>query len=224
MAASARRPLAVRSLRLDRHAAAGPAVEEAHGLPRARLSGRRRLHGSRQLGHVARRRLEVRLRAADGCAALQPDGDPAAGAVRAARHRIRPRPGAGLPRRFSPCGLMAALGDGGDRDLRDRSRRGHRHRDRSQPLVRRAARARRLDHGARRVPDPVDAEPGLPLDRGLHRDAARRHCAMLRYPDRDGRSGLGRGDSRFRPDHPGRHQSGYAVSGARYPRRHRHAP
>ena len=56
---------------------------------RPRLSGRGRLHGSRQLGDVARRRVQVRIRAAHRRAAFQPDGDPAAGVVRAAWHRRR---------------------------------------------------------------------------------------------------------------------------------------
>ena len=55
-------------------------------------------------------------------------------------------------------------------------------------------------HRARRVPDPLAAEPGLPLDRGLDHHAARRHRGLLRRPDRAGRSGLGRGDPRLRAD------------------------
>ena len=43
------------------------------------------------------------------------------------------------------------------------------------------------------------------------------------HPDRDGRSGLGRGDPRLRADHADRHQSGHALSRARHPRRHRDA-
>ncbi len=89
---------------------------------------------------------------------------------------------------------MAALGAGRNCDLRDRPRRGDRHRDRAQSPVRHSARDRRADHRARRVPDPVAAESRLPLDRGLHRDAARRDRGLLCDPDRDGRSGLARGD------------------------------
>ena len=48
---------------------------EVLGLPRARLPGGRRLHGPRQLGDLARRRREVRLRAALRRAALQHHGD-----------------------------------------------------------------------------------------------------------------------------------------------------
>ena len=54
--------------------------------------------------------------------------------------------------------------------------------------------------GARRVPDPVAAEQGLPLDRGLHHHAARRDRGLLRGPDRAGRPGLGRGHPRLRAD------------------------
>ena len=183
-------------------------------VPRARLSGRGRLHGPRQLGDLARRRLEVRLRAADRRAAFQSDGDPAAGAVRAARHRRRPRSGAGLPRRVSARGVVAALGAGRNRDLRHRPCRGDRHGDRAQSAVRHSARNRRADHRARRVPDSVDAKPRLPLDRGFHRHAARRHRGLLHRPDRDGRSRMGRGDPRLRADDRDRAQSRHALSRA----------
>ena len=195
-------------------------MAQARGVPRARLSGRRRLHGPGQLGDLARRRLEVRLRAAHRRAAVQSDGDPAAGAVRAAWHRRRPRSGAGLPRRVSARGVVAALGAGGDRDLRHGSRRGDRHRDRAQSSVRHSARTRRADHRARRVHHPLAAEPRLPLDRGVRRHAARRDHRLLCDPDRHGRSGLGRGDPRVCADHADRHQSRHALSRARHPRRH----
>ena len=42
----------------------------------------------------------------------------------------------------------------------------------------------------------------LPLDRGVHHHAARRHRGLLRHPDRAGRSRLGRGDPRLRADRP----------------------
>src|SRR6266511_1185262 len=84
LAARAKHALARRSLRLGPHAAARPAVEEAAGLSRTRLPGRRRVHGSGQLGHLPRRRVEVRLRAADDRAAVQPNRDPVAVLVRAA--------------------------------------------------------------------------------------------------------------------------------------------
>ena len=59
----------------------------------------------------------------------------------------------------------------------------------------------------------------LPLDRGLHHHAARRDRGLLRHPDRDGRSGLGRGDPRLRADDRDRHQSRHALSRARHHRR-----
>ena len=188
LASCPRAAVACGGVRHHRHPPDRFVLAQARVVSRPRLSGRGRLHGPRQLGDVARRRLEVRLRAADRRAAVQPDGDPAAGAVRAAWHRRRPRSGAGLPRRVSARGVVAALGAGGDRDLRHRSGRGDRHRDRAQSAVRHSARDRRADHRARRVHHPVDAEPGLPLDRGLRRDAARRHHGVLCDPDRDGRS------------------------------------
>ena len=49
----------------------------------------------------------------------------------------------------------------------------------AQSAVRHSARDRRADHRARRVPDPVDAEPRLPLGRGLHRHAAGRDRGLL---------------------------------------------
>ena len=79
------------------------------GVPRTGLSRRRRLYGPRQLGDLARRRRPVRLRASDGRAALQHDGDPAAGAVRAARHRLGARPRAGLPRQLPDARLLRAV-------------------------------------------------------------------------------------------------------------------
>ena len=194
LASSARAALAGRGVRQHLDPPNRVVLAQTDGVPRARLPGRRRLHGSRQLGDLARGRLQVRLHAADRRAAVEPDGDPAAGVVRAARHRRRPRLGAGLPRRISPRGVMAALGAGRDRDLRHRPCRGDRHRDRAQPAVRHSARDRRADHRARRVRHSLAAEPRLPLDRGVHRHAARRHRDLLCGADRDGRSGLGRGD------------------------------
>src|SRR5206468_3599132 len=66
-----------------------------------RIPRRGRLHGPGQLGDLARRRLQVRLRAAHRRAHLQCHGDSAAGAVRAARPRSGARSRAGLPRRVS---------------------------------------------------------------------------------------------------------------------------
>ena len=54
-------------------------------------------------------------------------------------------------------------------------------------------------------------------------DAARRDRGLLRDPDRDGRSGLGRGDPRLRADDRDRHQSGDALSRDRHHRRDRDA-
>src|SRR5205823_13740045 len=65
--------------------------------------------------------LPIWLRAAHHRADLEPDGDPAAGAVRAAWDWRRPRSRAGLPRCVPARGGMAAVGAGGNCDLRDRS-------------------------------------------------------------------------------------------------------
>ena len=76
----------------------GVAVAQDAGVCRPGLSGRRRLHGPRQLGDRSGRRRAVRLHAAVGHHDLQPHGDPAAAPLRQARRRHRPRSGAGLPR------------------------------------------------------------------------------------------------------------------------------
>src|SRR3954453_9870274 len=60
-------------------------LAQAAGVSRSGLPRRRRLHGSGKLGDVARRRLQVRLRATDGRAVVEPDGYRAEIAVRAAR-------------------------------------------------------------------------------------------------------------------------------------------
>ena len=84
-------------------------LAQAPRLRRARLPGRRRLHGPGQLGHRPRRRRAVRLHAAQRHPDLEPDGDPAAGARRSAGHRHRPRPRAGLPRPLLAAGRRIVL-------------------------------------------------------------------------------------------------------------------
>ncbi len=181
----------------------------AHGSPggkrwrlsRARLSRRRRLHGPGQLGDVARRRRQVRLRAALRRARCRTSWRSSCSTL-CARWRSRPgatsrRPAATpIPRAVASAALVA----GRNRDLRHRPRRSHRHGDRPQPALRHTARDRRHRHRARRVPDPLPAEQGLSLDRGLHHHAARRHRRLLPRPDRAGRPGMGRGDPRLRAD------------------------
>ena len=125
--------VAGRSLRLDPHAAVGIAVAQAAHLSRARLSRRRRLHGPRQLGDLARRRLEVRLRAAVRRAAVQSHGDRCCS--RCARGSASPpgatsRRPAATPSRDWPSWPLWVVGR--NRHLRDRPRRGHRHGDRAQ--------------------------------------------------------------------------------------------
>ncbi len=146
LAARARRPVAVGGASLDRGRGAGDAVAQVRRLPRPGLPRRRRLHGPRQLGDVARRRLEVRLRAALHRPAVEHHGDRPAASVRPHGGRDRARPRAGLPRRLSARGVLPALAPGRGRDLRHRPRRGDRHRDRAQPAVRHPARDRRAHH------------------------------------------------------------------------------
>ena len=211
LAAQPQHALALRRLRHHRHATQGAAVEEAHRLSRAGLSRRRRLHGSGKLGDLARRRLEVRLRAAHHRAAFEPHGDPAAGAVRAAGHRRRARSGAGLPRRVPSRGGLAAVGAGGDRHLRDRPRRSDRHRHRPQSLVQNSAGNRRRHHRARCVPHSGNAAPRLPLDRILRRSPARCHRRLLCGPNCARRPRLAQGDPGFRAHDRNRDQSGNAL-------------
>ncbi len=64
MEPAARDTVAVRGLRLDCHASERLVLAQARHLPRTRLPRRGRLHGPRQLGDLARRRFQVRLRAA----------------------------------------------------------------------------------------------------------------------------------------------------------------
>ena len=153
-------------------------------LPGSRLSGGRGLHGPRQLGHVARRRFQVRLRAALRRPHLQRHGDRAAGAVRAPRHRHGPRPGTGLPRRLSALGGLSAVGGGRDRHHRHRHRGSDRHGHRAQFAVQHSAGDRRAADRARRVPDPLPAAHGLPLPGGADHHAARRHRRLLCRADR----------------------------------------
>ena len=189
-----------RTIKVDGHQRA-----PARGLPGARLSRRRRLHGPGQLGHLARRRLQVRLHAAGRRARLQHHGDRAAGAVRASRHRLGPRPGAGLPRRLSALGRLSAVGRRRDRHHRHRHRRGDRHRHRAQPAVQHSPRDRRAADRARRVPDPLPAADGLSLSRGADHHAARRHRRLLCRADRAGQPGMGAADPRLRADDRDRH-------------------
>ena len=223
LAPSAARAVAGGNVRLGADREAGAVLAQAAGVPRPGLSGRGRLHGSRQLGDLARRRLQIWLRAADGGVAVQPDGDRAAIAVHAARRRRGPRSRAGLPGFLSALGLVAAVAVGGDRHHRDRSRRGDRHRDRAQSVVSHSARARRHHHRRRRVSDPCAAGVRLSLDRGLRGGDAGCDRRLLCRADRDGRSGLGRGAQGLCADHGDSAQPRNAVSGARHPRRHRDA-
>ena len=182
-------------------------VAPAAGLPRPRLSGFGRLHGPRQLGHRPRGRIEVRLHAAVGDPAVEPDGDPAAGARRAARHRHRPRPRAGLPRQLFATRELPALGGLRGRDHRLRSRRSDRHRDRAQSAVRHSPDRRRADHRARRLPAAAADEQGLSLPRSLRHLAVDRDRDLLCDPDHGRGAAGGRGPEGLYAVARDRHQS-----------------
>src|SRR3981081_631387 len=81
MAFSARRTVTGRHVRLGKDGQTGPVLAQAAGVPRPGIPRRRRLYGSRQLGDLARRRLQIRLRAVVRGAVVQPDGDTDAVAV-----------------------------------------------------------------------------------------------------------------------------------------------
>ena len=130
------------SKRDDRGAERRRVVPPPHCLRRARLHGLRRLHGPRQLGDRPRWRRLVRIYAALHHHAVEPDGDPPAGARRAARDRHRPRPRTGLPRQLfasrQPCPLRRLRA----RHHRLRPRRGDRHGDRAAAALRNPAHRR----------------------------------------------------------------------------------
>src|SRR4029077_4978277 len=88
LAAHARPSPIGRSIWLDCDPADRFAWQQAACVSRPRLPGRGRLHGSWQLGDVARRWVQVRIRAAHRCIAFEPDGHPAAGIVCASWDRV----------------------------------------------------------------------------------------------------------------------------------------
>ena len=168
---------------------------------------------------------QVRLRAVDGRAVVEPDGDRAAVAVHAARRRRRARPRAGLPRFLSALGLAAAVAVGGSRDHRDRPCRSDRHRDRPQSAVSHSARDRRSIITAADVfLHPGAAGVRLPLDRGVRGGDAGRDRGLLcasrsRWPIRTG----ARSCAGFAPSTEIFANPRDALSRARHSRRHRDA-
>ena len=155
-------------------------VDAASRVSRPRLSGVGRLHGPGQLGHRHRRRLEIRLHAAERRPHLQPDGDSAAVALRAPRRGDRPRSGAGMSRlllagryrialwvlceiAIVACDLAELLGSALALNL----------------LFGIPMACRRVPDDARRAGVAVAAEQGLPLHGGHHRHAGGhdRRCA-----------------------------------------------
>ena len=193
------------------------------GVRRARLHDLGRLHGPGQLGDRHRRRLALRLHAALGHPAVQPDGDPAAGARGAPRHRDRARPRAGVPRQLFAAGQHRAVARlrGGDHRLRPG--RGDRHGHRAAAAVRHSADRGRPDHGARRLPAAAPDESRLPLPRGLRHRAADRDRRLLRRADRRRRAAGRRHAAGFVPSPRDRHQPRDAVCRDRHHRRDRDA-
>src|SRR5215475_14012495 len=90
VAAQARPASVGGGIRVSRHPTDGFAGQKARSVSWPRLSGCSRLHGSWQLGDIARRWVQVWIRAAHRRSAFELDGDPAAGFVRAAGDRIGP--------------------------------------------------------------------------------------------------------------------------------------
>ena len=220
LAPRARRGLALGGVWDDCRPPVWVGLEAAAGVSRTRVPGGGRLHGPRQLGDLARRRVQVRLRAALDRTAVQPDGNRAAGALCPAGDRGRSRSGPGLPRCVSTRTLHSALARGRACDLRDGSRRGDWYRDRAQSAVRHSARTRRGAHCARRVHRARHATAWLPLGRGDDRGAARCDRRLFRHPDRARATSLGRGDPRFCSERGDHSQSRATLSRAGHPGRH----
>ena len=153
---------------------------QGSGFRRPRLPRRRRLHGPGQLGNGPRWRLEIWLHATQRHPHQQPDGDVSPGSLGEARHRLRARPRAGLPRtlfaphRFLPLGRLRNC----HRCVR--SRRSPWLRRRSETALRLAASCRR-SHYRDGCSDRSRAPgPGLPPDRSLRCNADRFDCRLLR--------------------------------------------
>ena len=176
-------------------------------LPGARLSGGGRLHGPRQLGHLARRRLKfgytllvVALISNIMAIVLQ-------ALVRAARHRLGPRPRTGLPRRLSALGALIRCGRAAEiaiiaTDIAE---------------VIGTAIGLNLLFG---IPLEIGVlltaldvflilylqQHRLSLSRGADHHAARRHRRLLRRADRARQPRMGAADPRLRADHRDRAQ------------------
>ena len=208
-----------RSARVDRHPAGRRVLAEAVRVRRPRLSGRRRLHGPGQLGHRPGRRRALRLHAAQRDPDFQPDGDPAAGARRAAGHRQRPRSRAGVPRQLLAAGHDLPLDPLRDRDCRVRPRGSDRRGDRAEPALRPAAHLGRVAHRARRADRAVPSAQGLPLRRGAGDRADRGDRRVLRRGTDPGAAGYGRRHGRIHSARRDPHQPRHALHRAGHPRR-----
>ena len=105
-------------------------------------------------------RREVRLRAAVGRAARQPDGDAGPVPVGQARRRHRSDPARGVPRAVPAVVSCRPVGAGRGHGDGDRHRRVPGRRARAEPAVRGTAVHRRADHRRDRVRDPRAAARG----------------------------------------------------------------
>ncbi len=184
------------------------------------LSRGRRLHGSGQLGNRPRRRRTLRLHPPQRHHDFEPDGDSAAGTVRAAGHRQRPRSRAGVPRQLFAADDDRVVDSVRDRDRGLRSGRGDRRRHRAEPALRAAAHLGRLPHVARRADRALPAAQGLPLRRGARHRADRRSSPAASRVELLARtSGLGRGRGRIHSAHRDLTQPGHALHRHRHSRR-----
>ncbi|CAA9336762.1 MAG: Manganese transport protein MntH, partial [uncultured Gemmatimonadaceae bacterium] len=176
-------------------------VAEAAGLRRARLPRRGGVHGPRQLGHRPGGWLAVRLHAAHRDPDVEPHGRAPPGARLEARHRHRPRPGAGVPRPLLAAHGARALAAVRGRDRRLRPRRGDRLGDRAQPAVRDPAAVGGGDHRARRAARALAAEQGVPAHRGARDRPGGDDRRLLPVRDHPLAPRRGRGRARLHP-HP----------------------
>ncbi len=165
-----------------------------------RLPGRGRLHGPGQLGHRHRRRRPVRLHAAQRDHAVEPDGDPAAGAGRAAGRRHELRPGAGLPRLLLQARSHGALGAGRDRHRGVRPGGGDRLGGGAEPALRHPARRRGHDHGLRRPDRAGPPAAPLPHPRGHRPHPDSRNRGRIRVRAVPVEAGPGRRAPRLRAE------------------------
>ena len=199
-------------------------MEEGARVRRTGLPRRRRLHGPRKLGHRSRGRRAVWVHTADRHPAVQLDGDSVAGARRKARHRERPRSGAGVPRSLLAARVLFSVDHLRDRDRRVRSRRGHRLGHRPESLVRHPAGVGHRHHVARCADRALHAAQGIPAARGAGRRADCNNRRLLPVRDPDCEARCRRRACRLPPERDDPERPRQAVHRDRHPRRDRDAP